>query len=158
MRGRNRSGALRLTANQARRANLSVIEALAGRAIPELRAITPPAPQPRIRRANGSDGRILEKHVLAAVIKYLRHHPKVASVQRNQSGVFMEGNRVIRVGFVGKLDLGGYLKGGRAYEIEVKRPGGKPSPAQAARIEKLRADGVLTGCVSSIEEAAELFK
>ena len=153
-----RRPANRLTANQAKRQSLAWIEALAGRQITELRAAVPPAPTPRIRRASGADGGILEKHVLKAVIKFLRAHPKVASVQRNQSGVFMEGDRVIRVGFVGKLDLGGYLKGGLAYEIEVKRPGGKPSPAQAARIEKLRANGVLTGCVSSIEEAEELFK
>ena len=40
----------------------------------------------------------------------------------------------------------------------ARRPGLKPSLAQARRIEKLRAAGVLTGCISSIEELQALIE
>lgn len=95
--------------------------------------------------------KVYERDVLKAALKYLRHHPKVASVERTQSGVFTEGNRTIRVGFVGKLDISGVLKGGRAFEFEAKRPGGKLSIAQANRIVQLQNAGVLSGCFDSVD-------
>ncbi|MCR4300682.1 MAG: hypothetical protein NUV51_03655 [Sulfuricaulis sp.] len=112
----------------------------------------------RTRVAKPRDPRvILEKDVLKAVLQFLRAHPRVASVERSQSGVFQEGNRIIRVGFVGKLDISGMLKGGRYFEIECKRPGGKPTPQQFARIYKVRQDGGLSGVVTSVEDAARLL-
>lgn len=98
-----------------------------------------------------------EAQVLKSVLAYLRRHPNVASVERSQSGVFREGERHIRVGFVGKLDVSGFLKGGRYFEIEVKRPGGRPTEAQAARIEKIKAGGGISGFVTSIDETAGLL-
>lgn len=98
-----------------------------------------------------------EAQVLKSVLAYLRRHPNVASVERSQSGVFRDGDRHIRVGFVGKLDVSGFLKGGRYFEIEVKRPGGKPTEAQSARIEKIKSGGGISGCVTSVEETAALI-
>ena len=48
------------------------------------------------------------------------------------------------------------LKGGRAYWLEVKRPGGKPTPLQVRMIEKLKGFGCVAGVVFSVEEAKEL--
>lgn len=98
-----------------------------------------------------------EKHVLAAVLKALRHDPRVASVERTQSGLFQEGNRWIRVGTPGKLDITGLLVGGRYFEIEVKRPGEKPNPKQADRIAAIRANGGISGYAWSAESALALL-
>lgn len=100
-----------------------------------------------------------EAQVLKSVLAYLRRHPLVASVERSQSGVFQEGNRIIRVGFVGKLDISGFLKNGaRYFEIEVKRPGAKPTDAQQKRIDAVLSSGGISGYVTSIEETAALIK
>lgn len=99
-----------------------------------------------------------EAQVLKSVLSFLRSHPQIATVERSQSGMFIEGNRRIRVGFVGKLDVTFMTKQGRYGEIEVKRPGGKPTDAQAARIEKIKAGGGISGCVTCIEDVEGLFK
>lgn len=100
-----------------------------------------------------------EAQVLKSVLAYLRSHSLVASVERSQSGVFQEGNRIIRVGFVGKLDISGFLRNGaRYFEIEVKRPGAKPTDAQQKRIDAVLSSGGISGYVTSIEEVAALIK
>lgn len=116
------------------------------------------AEQKKVRAASVRSAGPSEAQVLKSVLAYLRRDPNVASVERSQSGVFQEGNRVIRVGFVGKLDVSGFLNGGKYFEIEVKKPGKKPTEAQAARIEKVIAGGGISGCVSSIDEVSELIK
>src|SRR5678816_3262445 len=78
----------------------------------------------RKRSSPGADGKPLEKHVLKAVMDALRLDKRVARVERNTSGVFQDGERFIRVGSKGKLDLTVYLAGehaGKYIEIEVKR-------------------------------------
>lgn len=114
-------------------------------------------PLPKKRGPRSASGKPLERNVLRAIIQALRLDPRVASVERNQSGVFREGDRFIRVGTRGKLDLTCYLKDGRYIEIEVKRPGGKPKPHQAARIEQIRQAGGLAGYATSPEEALALL-
>lgn len=86
-------------------------------------------------------GTPLERHVLAAVLKILRSHPKVALVYRQQSGVFSEGDRMIRVGERGRPDVFFMLKGGRFGACEVKRPGGKLEPHQEQALGDIRAFG-----------------
>ena len=98
-----------------------------------------------------------EAQVLKSVLAYLRRHPLIASVERSQSGVFRDGDRHIRVGFVGKLDVTFMTKQGRYGEIEVKRPGKNPTEAQAERIAKIKANGGISGFVTSIEETAALL-
>ena len=46
---------------------------------------------------------------------------------------------------------------GRFYAMEVKRPGGILSPAQAKTIKEIQASGSVAGRVESIEEAVELL-
>ena len=87
----------------------------------------------------------------------LRRHPKVATVERRQSAVFMEGNRYVRVGRRGEADISGILKGGRAFAIEVKRPGGKPNEKQLQFLERIRAAGGIAGCATSVTEAEAII-
>ena len=99
----------------------------------------------------------LEKKVLADVLHALRHDPRVAHVERTQSGLLQDGDRYIRVGFKGKLDITGFLQGGRYFEIECKRPGGKPDPRQAERIATIKANGGISGYCWSAESALALL-
>jgi hypothetical protein len=127
------------------------------------RLVTPePRRRPRKSDMRGVDidaihRKPLERDVLKAIVQALRLDRRVARVERNQSGVFQDGNRYIRVGVRGKLDLTVYLKTGRFIEIEVKRPGGKPEPHQQKRIDDIRAAGGLAGYATSVEEALELL-
>lgn len=126
----------------------------------------PPPPLPELLTmpkrqvsAPGSDGRPLERDVLKAVIAALRADPRVASVERNQSGVFQDGNRYIRVGSKGKLDLTIYLKSGKYIEAEVKRePNVKLlSEAQSQRIKDIRAAGGMAGWCWNVDSAIALL-
>jgi len=119
-------------------------------------------PKQRTPRMRGVDidrvhRKPLERDVLKAIVQRLRLDPRVARVERNQSGVFQDGNRYIRVGVRGKLDLTVYLKSGAYLELEVKRPGGKPEPHQQKRIDDIRASGGLAGYATSPEEAIKLL-
>lgn len=99
----------------------------------------------------------LEKHVLADVLQALRQHPRVALVERTQSGLFQDHDRYIRVGTPGKLDITLMMVGGRYGEIEVKRPGGKPDERQQRRIDAIRRNGGIAGCATSAAEAIALL-
>jgi hypothetical protein len=115
-------------------------------------------PPERLRRAAQRDpSKIYEKEVLTDVLQALRRDPRVALVMRQQSGVFVEGNRHIRVGTPGTLDIGGMLMGGRHFEIEIKRPGGKPDDRQAERIEAIKRTGGIAGYATSAAEALALL-
>ena len=45
---------------------------------------------------------------------------------------------------------------GRAYFIEVKKPGGKIKPEQVAFMNRMKEQGCVAGIVFSVEEAVEL--
>lgn len=137
-----------------------------------LRKPVPPKPQILIDLENSSrahrsrtrstpwaDGRPLERDVLKQVIAAFKADPRVASVERNQSGVFQDGDRYIRVGSRGKLDLTVYLTDGRYLECEVKR-GQQPSllrEQQRKRIQAIRSSGGLAGWCWSRESALALL-
>lgn len=110
-------------------------------------------------RKRSASGKPLERDVLKAVIQALRMDKRVASVERNQSGVFQDGNRFVRVGTKGKLDLTIYLRDGRYIEAEVKRaPDVKLlSEAQQLRISQIRGAGGLAGWCWSVESALALL-
>jgi hypothetical protein len=124
-----------------------------------IRARIKPVPAERVRKPKDVSKAAppLEAEVLKSVVKALKSDPRVARVQRNQSGVFHEGDRWIRVGERGLLDLTVYLKSGRYIEIEVKRPGGAPKPHQAARIADIKSQGGLAGYAWSAESALALL-
>jgi hypothetical protein len=112
----------------------------------------------RERSSPGADGRPFERNVLKAVFKALRADPRVSRVDRNQSGVFQDGERYVRVGSKGKLDLTVYLKDGRYIEIEVKRDmKALPSDAQWQRIKAIRGAGGLAGWCWNVPSAIALL-
>jgi hypothetical protein len=115
-------------------------------------------PVPRERKAALRDPeKRYEADVLRDILKALRKHPKVARVERRQSGVFQDGGRFVRVGRRGDPDIGGILKGGRTLGIEVKRPGEVPSEIQWQRINEINAAGGLAGWADSVEMALALL-
>lgn len=118
-----------------------------------------PPKRHRVRRpVDGRPAAPYERDVLAQIIKALRLDPRVARVERNQAGVFRDGNRYIRVGVRGKLDLTVYLKTGRFAEIEVKRDGKtKPEPHQLERIATIKREGGIAGWAWSVESALAIL-
>lgn len=123
-----------------------------------LLAKLPPKRHRIVRPVDGRPAMPLERDVLLQIIKALRADPRVARVERNQSGVFREGNRFIRVGVKGKLDLTVYLKSGRFAEIEVKRSEKvKPEVHQVARIQEIKREGGIAGWAWSAESALALL-
>jgi hypothetical protein len=49
------------------------------------------------------------------------------------------------------------IVGGRTFWVELKRPGGKPTPLQAQRIKTIREAGGIADCVTSVEELRKLL-
>lgn len=81
-----------------------------------------------------------EAAVLDAIRRALKIHPKVAWFERMNSGAYAAGEgkatRFVRFGFAGCPDIIGQLVDGRFLGIEVKRPSGRVSEAQAAFVER----------------------
>lgn len=98
-----------------------------------------------------------ERDILAAAIKALRDDPRVYDVRRQNSGLFQDGDRFIRVGTPGLLDIVGMLVSGRYMELEAKRPGQKPDERQERRIAFIRAGGGISGYFTSVEQALALL-
>lgn len=48
------------------------------------------------------------------------------------------------------------IRGGRAYWIEVKQPGGKPTRLQEHRLDELRGAGCGAGVAASVDDAARI--
>lgn len=109
------------------------------------------------RPVDGKPAAPLEKEVLADALQALRNDERVWTVDRQQSGVFQDGDRWIRVGRKGVLDIKGMLKGGLYFEIEAKRPGEKPDENQLKRIDHIRKGGGISGYFTSAEEALALL-
>ena len=132
--------------------------ALTGKPVNEAWLNNLPPKRDRVKRP--VDGRPvipLEKEVLADALQALRNDPRVHICDRRQSGVFVEGDRHIRVGTRGVLDISGMLRGGRYFELEAKRPGEKPDERQAARIETVKKGGGISGYFWSAETALALL-
>lgn len=73
-------------------------------------------------------------------------------VWRNNTGAMTDKTgRFIRFGRVGAGDLLA-VKGGRFFSIEVKRPGGKPSPHQIQWKQDVEDHGAVALIVYSVEE------
>ena len=98
-----------------------------------------------------------EALVLKTIIDGLRKHPAVARVVRNQSGVFHDGDRTIKVGYRGKPDLTVYLRNGRWGEIEVKAAGQRPTEAQARQLQRTKAAGGFIGIARSLDDALTII-
>lgn len=136
------------------KASLDFLADMAGK--PRLAIEIPPPPK---RRAPArASGKPLERHVLKAVTQALRYDQRVLRVERNQSGLFQDGHRYVRVGSPGKLDLTVYLKSGRYAEIEVKRDERtKPDERQRQRIDEIKRGGGIAGWCWSAESALAIL-
>lgn len=64
--------------------------------------------------------------------------------------------RHVYMGVMGDPDLYGVYRG-RHFEMEVKRPGEKPTDRQAQRLVSWRAAGAIAGVVHSLAEAQALL-
>lgn len=118
-----------------------------GVAKPELMELAP-------KRAYTPRAGTKEKTVKQKIREALRADPRVAFVWNEISGQFGD----LRVGFVGKPDLVGMLKGGALFAIETKRAhGGITSLAQTACIEMIIEHGGKAGVASSVQEALAII-
>lgn len=112
--------------------------------LPPKRVYTP-------RSTNGAK----EKTVKQKICEALRADPRVAFVWNEISGQYGD----LRVGFNGKPDLVGMLKGGQFFAIETKREkGGIVSEAQEACLQYIREHGGRAGVARSVEEAIKIIE
>lgn len=56
----------------------------------------------------------------------------------------------------GLPDISGCIKG-RSFQLEVKRPGGKPTNLQLYELERWRNAGAVAAVVYSVDEVRDLF-
>jgi hypothetical protein len=100
-----------------------------------------------------------ESEVLAEVLRYLRSRPDVVAWRVNTGamvGEYKGKRRFVRFGEPGQSDIQGYLTAEpwpRPFFLEVKRPGGKLTPAQLQFLVQRRADGCLAGAAWSADDA-----
>ena len=74
---------------------------------------------------------------------------------RTNAGTFYtRDGRPVRIGIPGQSDLCGHRPvDGRAWYIEVKKPGEKPRENQERFLRQMRDSGALAGVAHSVEEA-----
>lgn len=86
-----------------------------------------------------------ESSLVAEILRALRTLPGVVVRKRHGSAW----------GIAGDPDLYGSING-RHFEIEVKRPGERPTALQQARLEQWAASGARAGVATSTEEALRI--
>ena len=120
-------------------------------------------PEPRKRAPAKPSGEPSEADILRAIMALLRHHPKVASHWRQNSGTFQERNRDGSVRYIrantqkGMSDIMGVLKDGRTLAIEVKSRTGRMRPGQEEFLQTIRQAGGVAGVCRSVEDAQRLL-
>ena len=119
-------------------------------------------PYKRRRNANvGKDGKPTEAAIQRSILAALGTHPAVAMAWRQNAGVVQaQSGYVMRVGPKGMADIGGIMRGGRALQIEVKRPGieVEMGTAQAEWLRACRDAGATVGVAHSVEEALAIVE
>lgn len=106
---------------------------------------------PRRRGANP------ESEIQAAIADALRLRGCYVE-RRNSGAVRTQAGGLVRLAPVGTPDLALVLPGGRAGFVEVKRPGERPTPAQAEKHAELRGYGAVVVVAHSVDEALELLE
>ncbi len=101
----------------------------------------------------------LESDIQKAVAEYLAYRG-FRVYRRNVAGLLpMKKGGAMRVGETGQADLyGRQTSTGRALEVEVKRPGEHPSPAQTAWLECALEDNVIAFWCDSVKGAESCLK
>jgi len=62
-------------------------------------------------------------------------------IRRQNTGAMMVEGRFVRFGKAGNSDLTGIVPGGRRLDVEVKRPGRRPTPQQIAYLQEVNRFG-----------------
>lgn len=100
-----------------------------------------------------------ESAVLSSILQALNFYPKVAFAHRINSGAYTvgegAGRRFIRFGFPGCSDILGMMTDGRLLAIEVKRPSGKATEAQAAFLQQVSSHGGVAFVAHGVSELKE---
>ena len=108
-----------------------------------------------------------EHDVQVSILALLRRHPKIAKAIRYNAGTFRlagaqgSADRWFRANDCpGHSDIAGVLKGGRAFYLEVKRPGKstKPGDAQDKFLCEMAFAGALAAEVSSVDQVIKLLE
>jgi hypothetical protein len=102
-----------------------------------------------------------ETDIVASCLAYLRLRKVPAWRQNTGCATFGAGGRrrFVRFAVEGCSDILGVLPpSGRLLAVEVKRPGGKLTPAQAAFIDHVRAAGGLGVVVRSVDDLAAALR
>ena len=101
-----------------------------------------------------------ESQIQAAIMDALTFHPKVAWIFVTTTGTVKgRGGHWMNLGRVGLPDLLGQMKGiygGVSIGLEIKTPGKRPTKAQEAFLDLIRANGGIAGVCTSVEEALEI--
>ena len=108
-----------------------------------------------------------EHDVQVSILALLRRHPKVAKAIRYNAGTFRlagahgSPDRWFRANDCpGHSDIAGVLKGGRAFYLEVKKPGksSKPGDSQDTFLTEMAFAGALAAEVSSVDQVVKLLE
>ena len=87
-----------------------------------------------------------ERAIVKAILAYLNGRPGCLARKRWGGGM----------GVAGDPDIDACICG-RSVQLEVKRPGEKPTALQAKRLREWRKAGALVAVVSSVEEVKSLL-
>jgi len=88
-----------------------------------------------------------ESAIVTAILKRLHEIPHCVARKRHGTAF----------GIAGDPDIFGCVNGWH-FEIEVKRPGEKPTPLQTHRLIEWRKAGAVTGVATTADEAVELLR
>lgn len=81
-----------------------------------------------------------------------------AVFRRNHGLYYTVDGRPVKIGVDGEADLSGHTQTGRAWYIEVKKPGESPRKDQQRFLDAMVASGALAGVAHSVEEALMIIK
>lgn len=88
-----------------------------------------------------------ERSIVKAILAYLNSLPNCLARKRWGGGM----------GMAGEPDIDACI-GGRSLQLEVKRPGEKPTELQHKRLEEWRQAGAITGVVTSVADVRDLLE
>lgn len=139
-----------------RKRRLDFYPILSGKPVPPQYQVEIPALTTRKARRT-IPGAPSEAEILKAVLKFLRYHPRVAFAYRINSGTFEIGQgehkRFVRANTQdGISDIGGMLKGGKAFYCECKSATGRMQENQTEFIRMVNKGGGLAFVARGIDD------
>lgn len=130
-------------------------------------------------RKPSDPSKVLERDFQREALKFLRRHPKVGILLRWNSGAMLgqhgqpvffyrlflsmlapvdELGRDTSMRTDGLSDVGGVLRGGRAWFCELKKPGEKPTKEQREFMECARLSGAHVGTAENMAELEQFME